>query len=360
MRRDLGRNYTIDLLRVIAALMVTLTHSVEYSYQFYWDDSLLRSQGSISKLFAIVTFSVGRLGVPIFLLITGFLLLDREYSHEDMMRFWKKKCIRLVLVTWIWIAGYSLICHVLLNSRISVQNMIDMLLFVKTFDATQYSNIWYMYMIIGLYPLIPFVANAIRKQGSVQTLRYPIIFYGFIFIGIYMLKKVWAGEGSGSISPSQISMGFSAGYYGLYLVFGYLLKKNVLGNVRVHVLVIVFIISFSCLISEQWIYIIHGKTYFAWYNDIFLMIGAVMLFEITTRIKLKEKEELARLSEYSFPIYLFNDFSRLIIVKLIVDKWLQEPKDKIAYTLLLWTSITVLTTCISYCIKKIPVVGKLY
>jgi len=39
--------------------------------------------------FALSLLMIGRLGVPIFLMITGYLLLDRYYSTKDILGFCK-------------------------------------------------------------------------------------------------------------------------------------------------------------------------------------------------------------------------------------------------------------------------------
>ena len=77
MSRENNRIAGIDTLRAIGILCVVMCHSVE------GDIYTLNLEGMnglslVSKIFAFTMFSIGRLGVPLFLLISGYLLLDKE------------------------------------------------------------------------------------------------------------------------------------------------------------------------------------------------------------------------------------------------------------------------------------------
>ena len=68
----------IDLLRCIAILCVVLCHATEAVYDFD-----LESMTPIrpTVVLAFTLFTIGRTGVPIFLMVTGYLLLDRSYDE---------------------------------------------------------------------------------------------------------------------------------------------------------------------------------------------------------------------------------------------------------------------------------------
>ena len=60
-----------------------------------------------SRIFQFASLFIGRIGVPFFLMITGYLLLDRAYDDEKVHRFWTKNCKGLIIVTVIWSAIYA-------------------------------------------------------------------------------------------------------------------------------------------------------------------------------------------------------------------------------------------------------------
>lgn len=78
------RDKVIDLARAFAIICVILTHTTETTYQLQaeavWG-------GKHIKLLALSLFAIGRLGVPIFLFLTGYLLLDREIFNEKNEAF---------------------------------------------------------------------------------------------------------------------------------------------------------------------------------------------------------------------------------------------------------------------------------
>lgn len=65
-----------------------------------------------SALFAIIAFTIGRLGVPIFLFLTGYLLLDRNFNEDMCEKFWKRNWLGMVITTEIWIVIYDIFLRV--------------------------------------------------------------------------------------------------------------------------------------------------------------------------------------------------------------------------------------------------------
>ena len=68
-----------DIARTFAILCVVLCHSVEAAYS----NVAYKQLSNISQIFRIVFFTLGRLGVPIFLFLTGALILK---SKSKMMK----------------------------------------------------------------------------------------------------------------------------------------------------------------------------------------------------------------------------------------------------------------------------------
>lgn len=81
----------LDIARTLAIILVIFCHAVETIYKmniFEWN-----SINIWSKIFKTAAFTVGRLGVPIFLFISGQLLLRKNIeTGEDCLKFYKKIC----------------------------------------------------------------------------------------------------------------------------------------------------------------------------------------------------------------------------------------------------------------------------
>lgn len=95
----------LDNARAFAILAVILCHATENIYTL--DVVHLNHISYLSRLFAIISFTIGRLGVSIFLFLTGYLLLDRNFGLIECRKFWRKKWLGLVITTEIWIVFYD-------------------------------------------------------------------------------------------------------------------------------------------------------------------------------------------------------------------------------------------------------------
>ena len=166
----------IDLVRVIAILCVILCHATERIYQLqlgYIDTYSIKSQ-----IIAFAFFTIGRLGVSLFFLISGYLLLDREYSAEDCKRFWKTSCFQLWVCTVVWWIIYDLYLS-FQGQEITLKTVLMDILF---FHKVNMSHVWYMPVILSLYLLIPLVANALKRLDN-RYLMIPISFFVIYMFG---------------------------------------------------------------------------------------------------------------------------------------------------------------------------------
>ena len=128
----------IDLVRAIAILTVLYIHSVDGIY-IISSDAILNLTFA-SRIFQFASLFIGRIGVPFFLMITGYLLLDRVYDDEKVKKFWTKNCKTLIVVTIIWALIYAVSLYFVSNKYAQV----------NTVEAGNllFSHMWYMPMII--------------------------------------------------------------------------------------------------------------------------------------------------------------------------------------------------------------------
>ena len=96
----------IDLVRAIAILTVLYIHATDGIYII--TSSEIVHYTIYSRLFNFASLFIGRIGVPFFLMITGYLLLDRSYNDEKVRKFWEKNCRGLIAVTVIWSVIYAI------------------------------------------------------------------------------------------------------------------------------------------------------------------------------------------------------------------------------------------------------------
>lgn len=140
-----NRIVKLDIARTFAILCVVLCHCSE---MIYTQQSVKAAElGISSRIFMFGTFTIGRLGVPIFLYLSGILLLKKTIdSDEDIFKFYKNNLFPLFVVNEIWVILYKLYGVFVLNEKFIFGDLIRELLLLKNSTMV---NMWYMPMIIG-------------------------------------------------------------------------------------------------------------------------------------------------------------------------------------------------------------------
>lgn len=340
----------IDLLRIIAIILVVLCHSSE---EGIYELSLQSIAGMrlTDRIFPFVCFTLGRLGVPIFLLISGYLLLDREYDLVATKRFWVKNWAHLVLCTMLWFLVYDLFLVYITGAAMSVVDVIQDIVFLHKVNM---SHVWYMPMIIGLYACIPYAANALYNVDN-KLIKIPMVFF-FIILFIYPTVSLISRLVDPTIRTmsNQVGSGFIGGTYGVYLIMGWMLKKGSFKKVKWYWLIMTLSIAFSISVLIQlWAYSC-GIGYNIWYDNPFLFVAAISLFELISRIKIKHVHKgLKWISSYAFGIYLIH-----FPFKLLLLDWIMGFScSKETQVMIMWGMMLGVGFLLAMVISMIPKVG---
>lgn len=338
----------IDAIRCTAVICVILCHVVVgdiYEFNIEYMNALTLC----SRLFAFCIFTIGRLGVPLFLLMTGYLMLDREYDEHSCMNFWKNKWFGLLIALECWIVIYHCFICWFYNQDIVIETVIKEMLFLKPLSM---NHTWYMPMILGMYLLLPIISNALIKVNS-KTILFPYI---IVFISAFIVPtlNVFARANGRDIGSSIISDGFTGGEYGVYIITGYLLKRGILKKIHSVKIGIICGISYVLSVVTQLYAYSHGVIYNIWYDNAFLIICGICVFELFLRIKkVPLKKYCSLIANYSFAIYLVHNPINLLM-KRYSDEVVSRPL-RVACVGILTLAGSVL---ISFLISRIPKIGK--
>lgn len=163
----MNKDLRFDLIRATAIIFVVLIHSMGILNDTPETKSILVIKGFYSIIYA---------GVPLFVMLSGALLLGKE---EPLKLFFKKRFHRVLIPFFIWSIIVSLI-HFFQNGGRNLLNW--SLLFIKElFGNGVHTIYWYIYMILGLYMLTP-ILRSIAK--NTKLLAYSII----VCFGLYYLQ----------------------------------------------------------------------------------------------------------------------------------------------------------------------------
>lgn len=129
----------LDLLKVLASFAVVLIHVCAASFSCY-------ELGDGGWQVANALDSLSRWCVPVFLMVTGALLLEpkKDVSQSELFR---RRIPSLVLLYFLWSFVYAL-------RSVVVGGWAGALAFVSSVVAGEY-HLWYLPMLLGVYLLVP-------------------------------------------------------------------------------------------------------------------------------------------------------------------------------------------------------------
>ena len=333
----------IDLVRAIAILTVLYIHATDGIY-IISSDSIL-NYTVFSRVFNFASLFIGRIGVPFFLMITGYLLLGRHYDDARVKKFWEKNCRGLIVVTVIWTIIYA----------ISLQFITVGSGHVNFGEAGNlfFSHMWYMPMIIGMYLSMPFVSDALEHFDSATVWRATLVFSLLAFL-LPFITLVLDMQGIQNVNI-QYCLGFSGGVYGIYIILGYLVKKGQFKHFNSVKLGLITIISFMICLLFQYYAFTKGYDFALWYEFPFVLTGSFALFELCSRMgKVRAYPLVSFLSKYSFAVFLVHNLFRLPLLPIVVQLPYTEPVK----ALILWVLLIILSYAAVVIIYRIPRFGK--
>ena len=201
------RNIWYDNLRAIATVAVVGIHvSSDYAPA---SGRIPMSDFWVGNVFD----SLSRFAVPVFVMLSGALLLPKEYPIGT---FLKKRLMRVIIPFVFW----SLI-YIVRSLYENVQDGVHYTLagiarqaFVMFRDGSSI-HLWYVYMIIGLYLFLPILGTWVRHSNGKEQL-----YFLSVWLIVLLLNQPYAEK----IKPA-IDFGCFAGFTG-YLVLGYYLSAK--------------------------------------------------------------------------------------------------------------------------------------
>lgn len=308
------RIYWLDLARAIAIISVTFNHALSRSFSTRSGTQLEFLQmsrfGSFVKAFL---YMFSRIGVPFFLMITGALLLKRNYEErETTRRFLRHNWLGLFRTTEIWYVIMFWYLQVLRDSPLRTEGIgkallrfLSTLLFINQYTM---SSMWYMPMILLVYLMIPVISLGINKIGDRFFL---LLFTISILCGMIVpnINTILYAAGSKTTIDLAFTITDLFSLYVIYILAGYWISKRKLEKIGTSLIVICLIISaLGTTVFQYWIYST-ASDYFLCYADFGILLTGALLFELFRRkagLLEKAKKPVVFLSRISFGIYFVH------------------------------------------------------
>lgn len=299
-----------------------------------------------------VMYAFSKWAVPLFIVISGSLLLNPEKDIDNKKIV--KYVIRMLLVLVSFGFVYSLMEQVVTNGIYNIGESVKNAA-LNTLQDKSWDHMWYVYLMIGLYLITPFIRAAVRSIDSKALLEFIIIL--FVVNYIFRFFRIVTGIGISTlyVIPNEYFMFYILGYY-LSASDNFFERHK-----RTIYLLAGGGLLFSCLLDCY--SIISSGKYVLWLrNANFVNVFIVIALYIFVKYKFSRITELPgavqSICECSFGIYLVHPFWINIIYKFL-HVTPATFGNVILGMAILWCCVFALSWVTVLILKKVPCIKKI-
>lgn len=327
--------FYIDVLRVISCFLVIVNHC----------HGLMLDGKSQNALFYCLTFPICKIAVPIFLMITGILILKKEYNYKKVLKSINRIFIPLIIISFFVYA-----------KNVGIKE-INLFCFFKAFIKEPYvSAFWYLYLLVGIYIVIPFIQKMVKSFNS-----YDYIFFIIIFLIIPSIVNLISIYFNFKFNENFMLTFFSAAI--AFLVAGNYIEKLKLKKSFFIIAILMFIISYIFMTLSMYLpFYEKGEISYnmdSWNSLPVILMSLSFLYAI--KYVLNElgssSNMISMLASTSFGIYLIHLILNHRIYNMDIFQKLFSV-SRVISTIILEIVVFLICFIIIYILKKIPIIKR--
>lgn len=296
--------FGISLLRIIATFCVIFIHVsgplvVKFNKISFFDWNVANFFDSIS-----------RYSVPMFFMISGSLLLSRDYELKD---FLKKRLGKILPPFLFWSLIYSVFNRYFFNNE-----LFNIFKIIKDiFYGSEY-HLWFIYSLFGVYLITPILRKWIKNATQKEILYVLVIWLITLIIGI---------PGFNNYFP-KINLSYFTGFIG-YFILGYYLKQFC--NYKKNVAIILILFGVSITIFGTYFYSIKNEKFYYYFyeylniNTLMVTSGMFLLFNKMLANSERSNSIVFKLSQSCLGIYLIHPFVLKLVALMGFDVYVLNP-----------------------------------
>ena len=210
------RIFYFDIIRALAIILIILVHTSKWFIKY-------QPVGSIAWQFVVDLGLIGNVGVQLFLMISGALLLNRTYNLKD---FYKKRFLRVLIPCIFWTIILVIFRVTYLGNPLEIHSIINFVFFD--------SFLWFVWVLLGLYLFLPVINSFIKEYGTKGAELFLIIWTVTLilnFLGHYPIEN--------------IELRYFSGFLGFMVLGWYLSNKEFKINDKIMLIIgiLMFILS---------------------------------------------------------------------------------------------------------------------
>jgi surface polysaccharide O-acyltransferase-like enzyme len=341
----------VNLIRVVAIVLVIMLHAsveppaTDLQAMTYW-----LTTNAYSSFAATC--------VPLFIILSGALLLQPSKVNEPVRVFLKKRFNRIGWAFIFWTAAYFAWRYFANHEVLTLNSTVQGLL------SGAYVHMWFLYLIAGLYLITP-ILRLVTAHGGRNLLKYLIVlwFLGVAVVPLLQLPNVY------DLSMIQVNVLVFGGWIGYFILGIYLQKVHVRSSILYGLLLLgfagtmigTFLVTFSFHSLGQYNFFYNSLT-------VNVIVATVALYLILSKYPPgwpganhpRANRVIQAISMNILPIYLFHfmilqslqrGYFGFTISLTIIDPIVEVP---------LITVVTLFITLgLILLMKKVPVLKKL-
>lgn len=316
------RIYSYDVLRVLAIIAVVAIHSVT---------PLILAFGKLntpSWMIANLVDSASRASVPLFIMISGALLLSKK---DAPLNLWKKRLLRIGYPLLFWTIIYAYYYHFFRGDPLSIERVLH-----RVINDQPYEHLYFLYIILFLSFFTPFFTFLLTRFRS-----------HLLILLLTLILCIYIGENRFIL---LFWIPYSAYYLGGFIVSKIPFHKPT----RFLLLYLVSVAFIACgtylLYSQK---IANSQSLYLYeYVSPFVITASFSFFLYITRIPLflfeKQKTTITLLASYSFGIYLIHPLIQDLIEKFLL------PNTTLFSAFLTFLLVFSLSVVATHLFKQLP------
>lgn len=325
----------LDLLKIFACFMVIINHTNGF---------ILENNTFANTTFYCIMFSVCKVAVGLFLMVTGALTLNKNYSYKKVL-----KCIFRVGVP-----VFALSCLLYIKD-VGIYN-INAFKFLKLILSSPYIiPYWYIYALIGAYLVLPFIQKMVKNFTNTDYIIFVLIFLitpaVISFLNVFLRFDINYNFQL-AFFPSIISI----------MVCGYYISKIKLSKKYLISSIIVFVVSYIIMFLSIYLpYLNKGKISYvldSW-NSLPVVLMAISLFYVARHLFENKNFSnritniITMIASTTFGIYLIHTILNYKLYKLTIINNVFNFNGIVAIIILDFL-VFIVCMIIIYLLKKIP------
>lgn len=290
------RQSNIELLRIVAMIMIIIFHMAMHEKAMY-------TGSTEKKIFSIILSGLGLIGVNIFVLITGYFQIEKEFKTSKVLKIWLQTVFYSIIIV--------LTCKYFNIIKVNTETLIF------AFMPVTYPKYWFISSYILLYIFSPFI-NKFAKTLSQQEYKKFLILMTILFSITYtfMYRSAYTvGTGLGNL----------AWFIYVYLLAGYIRLYGIkfLNNKKIVItlIIVIFTVYEFLLVFAKFANIKYVCGIFTSINSAFVLSLAVLIFGLFKNLHIKDSKIINYFGSVTLTAYLIHEnyLSRDIFWKLMSE-----------------------------------------